>query len=254
LNSIDPANLRHLAFNNLQIFKETDENLNQVFTDVQIDAYRSDHPGATYGWLTYLTDRCASLRSFHFTTTAEFVDHSREFHVPSHWGREVQDDHRRYAELGAFIASVKPTLRDLVFEHGPDMDYYGTTFGRHTIRAFEGPDHDDPLPMDVYFDMHVFPVLASGPWPKLKRMVIRGIGHWKPIHPWDEAAKPGEISYLHKKTRAFHDRAELIWDAVGGDRVDVVIEDVASRPFYRFQADKQMSVTGVIPSPASTEF
>jgi hypothetical protein len=246
-NAINPSKLRYLKLNNLQTFAEPGDAL-QTLSQVEILAHRRDRAGAVYGWLSTLTGRCTSLRAFHFFTTAEFVDKSNNQRVPPTWNDEVQDEHRRYAELGAFIESIKPTLRELTFEHGPDIDYFFSNApGRHTIRAFEGPNHDDPLPMDTYFDTHLLPVLASGPWPHLQSITIRGIGHWKPIHPWNEGATPEELRYLHAKTKHFRDRSELIWEAVGAGKsgVEAVIEDEASRPFYRFQADKRINMTGI---------
>lgn len=237
LNSIDSSKLRHLRLNNLQRFADTDE-IVATLPQSESMIHRKNRAGAIYGWLARLTGRCTSLRSFHYFSTAEFVDKSSNTITSSDWLLEVQEEHRRYAELGAFISSVKPTLRELIFEHGPDIAYYGYNPGRHTVRAFEGPFHDNPLPMDAYFDMNVLPVLALGPWPKLEKMVVRGIGHWKPLDPWNEKATREEIRYLHRKTIECRDRSEMIWDAVSGDGVDVCIEAEASRPFYRFQEHK----------------
>ena len=244
-SSIDPSKLRHLRLNNVQTFADP-RHIRSALSSGTISTYRRDRPGAMQGYLDYLIGHCPNLRSLHILTTAEFVDQSsNQFgQQSSTWHLEVADEHRRYAEIGAFLASVKHSLREFIFEHGPDIDYFGNSPGRHTNQAFGGPTHDNALPMDIYFDAHILPVIASGPWPKLEKIVVRGIGHWKPLDPWKEDSTPHEIRYLHDKTRASRDRAELIWEAVGGNEIDVVIEDEASQPFYRLQADKRRALTG----------
>lgn len=244
-SAIDPSKLRNLEFNNVQTLADP-PSIRKKLSDHDIETYGRDRAGAIQGYLTPLTGHCPSLRSLHILTTAEFIDLSTGRNgLPSpSWHLEAANEHRRYAEIGAFLSSVKHTLREFVFEHGPDIDYFGYSPGRHTNRAFAGPRHDDSLPMDVYFDSYVLPVIASGPWPRLEKIVVRGIGHWKPLDLWREECTPDEMSYLHRKTRAFRDRAELIWEAVGGDEIDIMVEDEASQPFYRLQADKRRSMTG----------
>jgi hypothetical protein len=63
-------------------------------------------------------------------------------------------------------------------------------------------------------------------------MVVRGIGHWKPINAWSEEATPAEIAWLHRKTVDFRQKAMDIGDAVRAE-CEVEVKDEASRPFYR---------------------
>jgi hypothetical protein len=243
--SIDPSKLRHLRLNNVQTFADPRQVLKSL-SSTHINLTRRDRPGAVQGYLLPWVGRCPKLRSLHILTTAEFVDQSiNQFGQQSTtWYLEVTDENNRYAEIGRFLDSVKHSLREFIFEHGPDIDYYGNSPGRHTNQAFGGPTHDVALPMDVYFNSHILHVIAAGPWPKLEKIVVRGIGHWKPVDPWKEESTPHEIQYLHRKTQDFRDRAELIWDAVGGYTVDAIIEDEARQPFYRLQADERRSSTG----------
>lgn len=238
LNSIDPSKLRHLRFNNLQTFQDPPQNLG-ILSDSEIASHRRHRHGVAQGFLADLTGRCTVLRSFHLLTTAELVEGSTIWFMrrSRSWLDDVADDNRWYAEIGAFIDSVKPTLRELLFEHGPDIDYAPY---RQCHPVFAGPSHDARLPMDIYFDSHILPVLVSRPWPSLRRMTVKGMGHWKPIDPWKEDATPDEIRWLHKKTREFRDKVVMLWDAVG-EGCEVVVEDEASRPFYRFQSDRTVS-------------
>jgi hypothetical protein len=171
-------------------------------------------------------------------TTAEYFDnsHTSPSRPNPQWPTEVADESRRYQEIGAFIQSVKPTLRELLFDHGPDIEYFSTVKGQTY-----GQTPDTPLPMDVYFDTFILPVLVSGPWPILMSLTVRGVGHWKPLDAWREGATADEVSWLHGKTADFRRKAIKIWDAAPKG-CQIAIKDEASGPFYRFQADK--TVTG----------
>lgn len=247
-NSIDLAKLRHLKLDNLQVYAEQPDVL-QSLSSEENETHSRDRAGPLQGWFQKFTGKCTLLRSFHFSTVAEFVDKSgsRNRNLAREWNETVPIEHRRYAELGAFIASVKPTLREFSFEHGPVSQYFGQSVGRTSEPAFAGPNHDIPLPMDVLFDQHVLPAIISGPWPCLQSFTVKGIGHWKPLDPWKEEATPGEIRYLHSKTVAFRDRAEMIWDAVKVNErhVEFIVEDSASRPFYSLRSDHRRSATGI---------
>jgi hypothetical protein len=234
--SIDPTKLKYLRLNNVQTFSDMDTILSAL-NEEEIDAHRRRRAGGAYGWLNHLRGRCASLRTFHYLTSGEFVDMSNDVFSPD-WPEQVTNERYRYAEVAEFIEYIKPFIRELLFEHGPDIQYFGYNPGKHTDRAFQGPNHDAPLPMDTYFNAYIYPVLTSGTWPKLQKITLRGIGHWKPLDLWGENATQEEIRYLHRKTVDFRDRAEMIWESVGAPRVDVCIEAEASKPFYRFQADR----------------
>ncbi|KAF2690161.1 hypothetical protein K458DRAFT_426981 [Lentithecium fluviatile CBS 122367] len=244
LTSVNPSRLIHLRLNNLQTFRE-DEEMLIALNAPNIESHRRTRHGALQGFLADLTGRCTALRSFHLLTTAEFFDGSfTSFSQPnSQWPKEVADENRRYGEVGAFIESVKPTLRDLHFEHGPDIDYFSTAEGHRFHQLFPGQHLNDPLPMDVWFDAHVLPVLVSGPWPKLGSLTVKGIGHWKPLDAWGEEATVEEVRWLHGKTAEFRRKAIMIWDAAP-EGCKVVVKDEASRPFYRFQADKTVNGKG----------
>ncbi|KAF2116301.1 hypothetical protein BDV96DRAFT_47887 [Lophiotrema nucula] len=243
INSIDPSKLRHLRLNNLQTFAEPQSTLLQLSED-EIRSHRCDRPGAVQGYLEPLIGRCPALRSLHILTTAEFVEQTLNLRPSPIWSLECEAEHRRYAEIGGFVDSVKSTLREFVFEHGPDVDYFGNSPGVHSERAFASSNLDNPLPMDYYFDTYILPVFWTGSWPKLERIIVRGIGHWKPIDAWKQDGMATELRWLHRKTTGFRERAITIWDAVDGSNIDIVIEDEASRPFYRRQNDRTMSWTG----------
>jgi len=52
--------------------------------------------------------------------------------------------------------SVKPTLYELVFDHGPDIEYFGAVKGQ-AYRQFS----DTRLSMDTYFDTCILSVLPT---------------------------------------------------------------------------------------------
>ncbi|KAF2642636.1 hypothetical protein P280DRAFT_467960 [Massarina eburnea CBS 473.64] len=244
-SSITPSNLKHLRLNNLQTFSERHSAREEE--EASFLSHRRDRHGAVQGYLAELTGRCTSLRSFHYLSTAEFFDdsHNQLPHASEHWHLLVTDENTRYGELAAFISSVKPTLRELLFEHGPDMHYFDTTASSRSYHAsFTDHKLHIPLPMDAFFDNHVLPVLTAGPWPRLQSMTVRGIGHWKSINAWSADASPEQIAWLHAKTAGFREKVLDLRGAVG-EGCSVVVEDEASRPFYRFEADKATNGRGV---------
>lgn len=202
-----------------------------------MDAHRLDRQGQALGFLAKLTGHCPTLRSFHYICAAAFLDGGtlpwRRFQVD--WPTQIADENRRYAEVGAFIDSVKPTLRELYFEHGPDTDYF-ESMNHPSQGILPGQTLASPLPMDVFFDTHIFPVLISGPWQRLRSMTVRGIGHWKFVNAWRADAPPDEIRWLHCKTADFRQKAITLWEAAP-EGCKVVVKDEARRPFYRFQSD-----------------
>lgn len=217
---------------------DTADILNTLSPD-DIASRRRNRHGVAQGYLAPLTGHCTSLRSFHYHSTADFFDGARQRPqaIVADWIQHMSDETQRYAEIAAFIVSVQPNLRELLFEHGPDIDYFVRAFGQRYHTAFRDlQSHTDSLPMDHLFDTHLLPVLVAGPWPRLKKMTVMGIGHWKPIDAWSERATPAEIAYLHSKTLDFRDKVLQLWDAVP-EGCEVLVRDEASRPFYNIRAD-----------------
>ncbi|KAF1952470.1 hypothetical protein CC80DRAFT_174714 [Byssothecium circinans] len=244
LTSISAANLKHLRLNNLQLFAD-EPHILQNLAPTQIALYRRDRPGPIQGYLHDLTGHCTSLRSFHYLSTAEYFDgsYTSNPHTRARWTLQVTDENSRYAELASFIDSVKPTLREFYFEHGPDIDYFGTAFSQRFHGSFTRQTLTVPLPMDRFFDTHVLPILTAGPWPKLQTMTVKGIGHWKPVDAWSADATPAEVAWLHAKTRAFREKVLGIWEAVG-EGCAVLVGDEAGRPFYRLWDDRGVNGRG----------
>ncbi|KAJ4295122.1 hypothetical protein N0V90_007132 [Kalmusia sp. IMI 367209] len=233
LSNIEPSTLRHLRFNNLQTFSEPLKHLRRQV----VIAHRCARPGPAYGYLRKWTGRCSTLQSFHYLSTA-LVSANVPRVAPSLRSKLVADENNRYAEVASFIGSVRPTLRELLFEHGPDNNYF-------TMFVMTLPNNNsrtDPLPMDVFFNTHVFPVLTSA-WPRLRSMVVRGIGHWISVDPWKAEATPEDHNWLHSKTAEFRRSAIALHEAVP-EGCKVVVEDEASRPFYRLQDDSKIAWRG----------
>jgi hypothetical protein len=244
-SGIDPSKLRHLRLNNVQTFAERPSDL-QGLDEEEIEMHRRRTSGALQGYLVPWTGKCSALRSFHIMTTADFVglNDGPLSAAAQQWPARMREEQSRYHEIAEFISSVRLTLRELIFEHGPDVDYFVRGPGRNTDIAFTGPNHDNPLPLDVYFDTHILPLFWLGTWPKLQTLAIRGIGHWKPLNPWREGATTEEQRWLHNKTKEFRERALAIWNSAGGSKISFAVEDESSRPLYRFQADKGRKQTG----------
>ncbi|ORY13020.1 hypothetical protein BCR34DRAFT_277532 [Clohesyomyces aquaticus] len=246
LSSIAPARLHHLRLNNVQTFADPDTILDALSPN-EVDLHRRTRTGLLYGYLKVLTSCCPTLQTLYISTAGQFLDNSRTFrNTPSPAGQqELDDGANEYAEIGSFLESVKGTLKEFVFEHGPDMEYFHVSPTSSNLLPQLGLSLTAPLPMDVFFDSNILPVLSSRPWPKLRRIVVRGVGQWLPVDPWQENSGSEEVAYLHRKIKEFRNRAELIWDAVDIDRVEVVVEDEASRPFYGLRADKRRNLTGI---------
>ncbi len=127
------------------------------------DSEYFDAPGPMQNLLGALAGKCTSLKTLRLRKAGATVQ--SEFH-PACRGKEVDF----YAEWAVFLTSVKPTLVSLVFEQGE----------RLLPRAERG---QPPVrPMDQLFGDMIFPVLntaGSGEWPKMKRLVVRGLQQWK---------------------------------------------------------------------------
>ncbi|KAF1945246.1 hypothetical protein EJ02DRAFT_320941, partial [Clathrospora elynae] len=143
------------AFENLQ---DLSVYLNANRSKTQILPNRQTMVGA----LDTLVGRSSTMTSLHITTAGSatvFLPHS-------------QDD-RLYASWARFLASVRNSLCDLFFEQGegryPNPPLY-SSFDSHNQTKLE------VRPMDRHFIQWILPVLLDAPWPRMKRMEIRGVG------------------------------------------------------------------------------
>jgi hypothetical protein len=110
-----------------------------------------------------------------------------------------------YREWAKFITSVKGRLEGFSFKQS-------SLPGDEGIRGF-GPDQQ-MRPIDRRFQKHMLPVFLERGWKRLKRLEIRGVGHWKDEEP-----------VMTMETR------KAIKEAVGRD-VKVVIEEDWKRPAW----------------------
>lgn len=93
--------------------------------------------------------------------------------------------------------------------------------------------------MDAKFMEHVMPVLLQGPWPKLKKMKIRGVG-----------GKPRcdvEWSFTAKDTAVFTAAKEQLQIALGTGAL-ITWDAEASKSFYQYSRGGYFSFDSDLPS------
>ncbi|KAF2261958.1 hypothetical protein CC78DRAFT_327852 [Lojkania enalia] len=112
------------------------------------------------------------------------------------------------AEIDLDLSSNRALIFDL------DEYFLDRYSGHYTNIAFAVPNHDAPLPMNSYFDAHILPVLESGSWLKLEKMVVRRIGDWKLIDG-KRHVTVNEYRWVRRKKKVFRSRAAAISEAVG---------------------------------------
>ncbi|CAI6319661.1 unnamed protein product [Periconia digitata] len=219
-SSITPSKLKHLRLNNLHSIPTTPT---------------THHVGFALGHLSSLTNRCTSLQSFHYHSTAEYFPGSAPHHQhhPTLWQQIMQKETLRFTELAAFIESVKFTLRDFFFEHGPDIDYVGSSVSAQQRQ-------NNPLPMDQLFDAHLRPVISTGPWPQLRRFRLLGIGYRDPMFVTTSWLEEGSQNDVH----VYRDDVKMLLDAMPGV-CEIAVSDKAGRPFYNHVVSGKFLVLGM---------
>ncbi|KAF2472358.1 uncharacterized protein BDR25DRAFT_13680 [Lindgomyces ingoldianus] len=190
------------------------------------------------GILDILAGRCTSLMSLRITTWGP-----RESWLLDEKMTKIDD--QRYFSWGQFLKSVRHTLQYFSFEQGDNNnEFIGDRRGRRP--------HQQHRPMDQLFVRWILPVLLEGPWPRMKRMEIRGVGRWteSPRHidtPLSEVEKRnpnaiykirpyvdhlGRQYYEVEETHiAFTVEAKRKLQAVLGDEVYLDIDETASRDY-----------------------
>ena len=118
-------------------------------------------PGLMRGLLSPLKGRCTGLKSLTLRKVGD--RYPRESDVVR-WMNECHLLH----EWASFIGSVSATLEEFIFDQGPRNE----KLSRENIRV-------NPVRlMDRLFGSIIFPVLLTGPWPRLKSMELRGVRSW----------------------------------------------------------------------------
>jgi len=92
-------------------------------------------------------------------------------------------DDRRFTEWARMISSVCQTLRFLSFKQGRDRNFDECPRGSRPGRTY-----GEYRPMDQLFRQWIMPVLLAGPWPRIKRMEIRGVG--RTVESWCSSIMP----------------------------------------------------------------
>ncbi|MCJ1402952.1 hypothetical protein MMC11_006173 [Xylographa trunciseda] len=174
-HGVDPAKPRTLALDNLHDLGQARDGhdlprASDLSTMTETDCVDGTpmlrHPGPTRGCLQPLIGRCTALQHLSLRSVGQDDVHD------ALWS--PAKDEARYAEAAEFIASVRPTLRTLVFEQGLQADDDSDP-GCGSSRAGLST-REAGRPMDVRFVKYIVPVLVEAPWPHLREMVIRGVG------------------------------------------------------------------------------
>ncbi|KAL1639912.1 hypothetical protein SLS58_007499 [Diplodia intermedia] len=174
LENINPENLLSLSTINLQQFadpippvpnnmtlREIASHVNRNTDAAPDQLLSSTFPGPMHNHLGPLTNRCTRLAHLEIRTYAPW----------EHWELLSPLDDARYAEWAAFIQSVRPTLRSLVFEqHRAESSRIRRANRSHPF----GPRGRPAL--WTLFGAHILPVLtdADAEWPRLEKVELAG--------------------------------------------------------------------------------
>ena len=173
LHTVDPSKLTCLELDNLQDIGQLRKGKSlggyENLSDLRETRYpnrspKIRHPGPMRDHLRKLVGKCCALKSL----TLRSVGNDCEFDTTWSELRDVA----RYEEWAAFIGSLRSSLRTFHYEQGKaPNDRFPYSAYRHDV----GPGQSI-RPMDQRFTTHIAPTLIKGPWPKLERVVIKGIG------------------------------------------------------------------------------
>lgn len=197
--SIPASNLQHLVLSTLQECGEPqrpfDFNSSSELR-IRVSKPARKNPGAMLGLLASLAGRCTNLKTLTLRKVAKASKHSFDDTFFKH-------DAAVYEEMAAFIVSVAPTLEKLTFEQGPlaflqspvdpDVcrDHAVMWEGVQSGLARQIQDEQDAAkamsewpprsggtyrPMDSAFARTIIPAIAGEEWPRLKEVVLKGIG------------------------------------------------------------------------------
>ena len=181
LHSCDPIKVTRLELNNLQDFGQLYEGKDMPHVPYRCiprdrgpeTKYPNGDPKLKYpepmrDHLRRRTGRCTALEYL----ILRGVGQEWRWHRSEQITGSAARDELRYQEWAYFIQSVKPTLQSLEFEQGlPPEDPAQGDYAPHQF-----PRLCPGRPMDQRFMKTLLPVLMSGPWPRLEKMVIRGLG------------------------------------------------------------------------------
>ena len=220
LFSIDPSKLTCIELDNLQdlgqLRKGTSLLGNEDLSILRETRYPNKspkvrHPGPMRDHLKRLTGKCSALRSLTLRSVGQ-----------DSWSDEMWSaphDVARYEEWAAFIDSVRSTLQMLHYEQGKPPTDRGHQPGCNNPHSLM----QRIRPMDHRFITYISSVLIRGRWPKLERLVIKGVGGTV-RHAWSKShldTGSEQVQLCHQQLQqAFSPETELIF------------ENEASKTFY----------------------
>lgn len=95
-----------------------------------------------------------------------------------------------YASWASFLGSVQDTLQSFHFDQGFNRNDETRPKGGCRPGMRRSSNH---RPMDELFIEHILPGLLKAPWPRMKHMVIHGVGRKK--HTYNSATRPDEEDF-----------------------------------------------------------
>ena len=199
--------IEHLELNNLLQWSEIVPPLPKFANFQDIYQYWKEHRGdhealqdtrIMAGALDFYLGRCHLLTSLCIATVGN----------GDHWRRVSDWDDRRYRSWADFLDLVRNNVCYLSFKQGVNRNEYAALRGSRPGRS-----RCTYRDMDHRFRQWIMPVLLNAPWPKVKRMEIKGVGRsWETRYsqklPTEaELAEPG-VKYQVEKSRNFSRSSE----------------------------------------------
>ena len=167
-------------------------------------------PGTMRYILPRIENDLPALTSFHYRKPGW---------VHNRCGRNPAADVQCYAEVASFISCVSSTLQSFHFEQGVAqylIPHVKAGTVEQTYGCIRPPPQDRHMkPMDEKFVKIVLPAIMRAKWPRLREMMIQGVGEYK----GRQAINRMKMWRLKKHM---------------GEGVHLVVEDVTERPCEGF--------------------
>ena len=210
----NPSKLISLDLDNIQAFRQIKDGEGMKHTLWEAPETEDEdgwpllrHAGPMYGHLNPLLGQFTNLQHLHLHVVGQ------QHYDNQGWPEDREE--KRYAELAAFISSLKATLRTLVFDHGSYHEYFEAPVwdddSDTSLRELDCDVEDLMRPMDAWFMKHILPVLGGTAWDVLEKLEINGVGGADQSYEQrliDEALELGEV----KLRMQLSPKVDLKWE------------------------------------------